>query len=88
MRGKEMALLSSAEATPFIDKQGLLRVGGRLKSATSPYSMKHPIIIPKKSHVPHTPVPSWEAASPGLRHNSQRNPPSWILHHQWPFINL
>ena len=36
---------------PFIDKQGLLRVGGRLKSATSPYSIKHPIVIPKKGHV-------------------------------------
>ena len=36
---------------PFIDKQGLLRVGGRLKSATSPYSIKHHIAIPKKGHV-------------------------------------
>ena len=36
---------------PFIDKQGLLRVEGRLKSATSPYSIKHPIVIPKKGHV-------------------------------------
>ena len=31
---------------PFVDTQGLLRVVGRLKSATSPYSFKHPIIIP------------------------------------------
>ena len=77
-----MAFLRSVEASPVIDKQGLLRGGGRLKRATSPYSIKHPIIIPKKSHVAHTPVPSWEAASPGLRHDSQRNPPSWILHHQ------
>ena len=36
---------------PFIDKQGLLRVGGQLKSATSPYSTTHPIVIPKKGHV-------------------------------------
>ena len=28
---------------PLIDKQGLLRVGGRFKSATSPYSFKHPL---------------------------------------------
>ena len=31
---------------PFVDTQGLLRVVGRLKSATSCYSIKHPIIIP------------------------------------------
>ncbi|XP_022806462.1 uncharacterized protein LOC111343532 [Stylophora pistillata] len=36
---------------PFIDKEGLLRVGGRLRSATSPYEIKHPVIVPKKSHV-------------------------------------
>ena len=35
---------------PFIDKEGLLRVGGRLKSATSPYAIKHPVILPKGNH--------------------------------------
>ena len=28
---------------PFVDTQGLLRVVGRLKSATSSYSIKHPL---------------------------------------------
>ena len=36
---------------PFIDKEDLLRVGGRLRSTTSPYEIKHPVIAPKKSHV-------------------------------------
>ena len=31
---------------PFVDTQGMLSVVGRLKSATSSYSIKHPIIIP------------------------------------------
>ena len=36
---------------PFVDEEGLLRVGGRLKSSTSPYEVKHPLIVPKNSHV-------------------------------------
>ena len=35
---------------PFFDKEGLLRVGGCLKSSTSPYKVKHPLIMPKNSH--------------------------------------
>ena len=33
---------------PFIDASGLLRVGGRLKTALIPELEKHPVIIPKK----------------------------------------
>ena len=36
---------------PFLDKEGLLRVGGRLKNSTSPYKIKHPLLMPKSSHV-------------------------------------
>ena len=32
---------------PFIDENGLLRVGGRLKHSIMPFSQKHPIILPK-----------------------------------------
>lgn len=31
---------------PFIDKDGTLRVGGRLQNADLPYEMKHPVILP------------------------------------------
>ena len=31
----------------FLDQDGLLKVGGRLKNASLPTSMKHPVIIPK-----------------------------------------
>lgn len=34
---------------PF--KGGLLKVGGRFGNATNPYAIKHPFIMPKKSHV-------------------------------------
>lgn len=37
---------------PFIDDQGLLRVGGRLQSAnTMTFEERHPIILPKGSHL-------------------------------------
>ena len=36
--------------TPFLDSQGLLRVGGRLKHAALPSWEKHPIILPRKDH--------------------------------------
>ncbi|XP_011686447.1 PREDICTED: uncharacterized protein LOC105449144 [Wasmannia auropunctata] len=32
---------------PFIDKNGILRVGGRLKNADMSYKIKHPILLPK-----------------------------------------
>lgn len=36
--------------TPFIDENGLLRVGGRLTNAQLSYDKKHPVIIPARSH--------------------------------------
>ena len=36
---------------PFLDSQGLLRVGGQLHLARLPYSQRHPTILPKKCHL-------------------------------------
>ena len=36
---------------PFIDDQGLTRVGGRLENSTLPFDVKHPIILPRCSHI-------------------------------------
>lgn len=36
---------------PFLDKNGLLRVGGRLDNSDIPLSQKHPIILPKESRI-------------------------------------
>ncbi|KAJ6648127.1 hypothetical protein Bhyg_03352 [Pseudolycoriella hygida] len=35
---------------PFLDSEGILRVGGRLRKSDLPYKSKHPIILPKKHH--------------------------------------
>ncbi|XP_018360090.1 PREDICTED: uncharacterized protein LOC108759242 [Trachymyrmex cornetzi] len=36
---------------PFIDKQDLIRVGGRLRHADLPEETKHPIILPSQHHI-------------------------------------
>lgn len=36
---------------PFLDGNGILRVGGRIDKANIDYSMRHPIIIPNKSRI-------------------------------------
>lgn len=38
---------------PFLDDSGVLRVGGRLRQSSLLYGVKHPIILPKTSHVTH-----------------------------------
>ena len=39
---------SFLKLSPFVDEHGLIRVGGRLKNASLPLSVKHPILIPSK----------------------------------------
>ena len=36
---------------PFIDDDGLIRVGGRLRRSGLDYGLKHPVILPKDTHV-------------------------------------
>ena len=36
---------------PFIDADGILRVGGRIRKAQLPLRLKHPAILPRKHHV-------------------------------------
>ncbi|XP_046548628.1 uncharacterized protein LOC124258605 [Haliotis rubra] len=36
---------------PYIDSDGVLRVGGRIKNSNLSFSFKHPVILPRKHHV-------------------------------------
>ena len=36
---------------PFLDEDGVLRVGGRIKHSSLPYDVRHPVILPRKGHV-------------------------------------
>lgn len=38
---------------PYLDADGLLRVGGRLRRASISEGAKHPVILPRRSHVAH-----------------------------------
>ncbi|RXN13836.1 hypothetical protein ROHU_037202 [Labeo rohita] len=50
--GKDIPKTSGLKTlNPFIDQDGLLRIGGRLKHALIEQREKHPIIIPGKSHI-------------------------------------
>lgn len=44
-------VLSLRKLSPFVDAHGFLRVGGRISQADLPYSNKHPLLLPKKSHI-------------------------------------
>lgn len=37
--------------SPFLDGNGVLRVGGRLQNANISYNQKHPVILPKESNI-------------------------------------
>ncbi|XP_015586021.1 uncharacterized protein LOC107263332 [Cephus cinctus] len=39
------------EINPFLDSDGLIRVGGRLKNSNIPFNQKHPILLPPSHHV-------------------------------------
>ncbi|XP_034547118.1 uncharacterized protein LOC117818374 isoform X1 [Notolabrus celidotus] len=36
---------------PFVDAEGLLRVGGRMPATHTPWEERHPIIVPNKQHI-------------------------------------
>ena len=36
---------------PYVDSDGLIRVGGRMRNADFPTGIEHPIILPRKHHV-------------------------------------
>ena len=39
------------DLSPLMDRDGLTRVGGRLKQANIPYDWKHQVILPKDHHI-------------------------------------
>jgi hypothetical protein len=50
-KSKKLKCQRLAKLDPFIDKNGLLRVGGRLKHSLLAYESKFPILLPEKHHV-------------------------------------
>jgi hypothetical protein len=50
-KSKRLKCQRLAKLDPFIDENGLLRVGGRLKHSLLAYESKFPILLPEKHHV-------------------------------------
>ncbi|XP_050419539.1 uncharacterized protein LOC126832715 [Patella vulgata] len=50
--GKQLPKSSSlTKLSPYIDKDGLMRIGGRLDYSNIPEAEKHPILVPGKHHI-------------------------------------
>ena len=68
---------------PFLDENGVLRVGGRLQHADLSPGVKHPIILPKKRHVTDLIIShhhhSVEHQGRGMTRNSIRSAGFWII---------
>ncbi|XP_065082000.1 uncharacterized protein LOC135704456 [Ochlerotatus camptorhynchus] len=51
LKDKKKKLKQYQGLAPFIDTDGLIRVGGRLKYSSIPYDGRHQILLPEKHHV-------------------------------------
>ena len=51
VRDCKSKLKASKKLSPFLDSEGVVRVGGRLQRSSYDYSVKHPILLPKRSNL-------------------------------------
>ena len=68
---------------PFLDDDGLIRVGGRIKRASLSFTTKHPIILPRESHATNLLVQSCHTnvnhMGRGTTHNELRQRGYWLI---------
>ena len=69
---------------PFVDGDGLLRIGGRIRRAAIPPEVKHSLILPKSSHVTDLIVRHFHSKighhqGRGITHNAIRQAGYWII---------
>ncbi len=68
---------------PFVDDNNLLRVGGRMKRATLHEDIKHPLILPRHSHVINLVIDYFHEESGhsgrGMTLNTIRQAGLWII---------
>ncbi|KAG7307061.1 hypothetical protein JYU34_007195 [Plutella xylostella] len=50
-KGKPVPQANVASLNPFIDSEGVMRVGGRIGSSNYPYDKKHPILLKSDHHL-------------------------------------
>ena len=90
---KEISILENGRAissqsiifklNPFLDNDGVLRVGGRIKKANLDYRLKHPVLLPKEGHITHAIIRDHHEkvthAGQGVTINEIRNHGYWII---------
>ncbi|XP_044167413.1 uncharacterized protein LOC122951466 [Acropora millepora] len=68
---------------PFLDANGILRVGGRIRRSSLSYGAKHPIILPRKGHVTELIICHHhrivEHQGRGITHNEIRSAGYWVI---------
>ena len=68
---------------PFLDAEGLVRVGGRLEQGDFPYEIKHPVVIPKSHTITGLIVNHFHEKAghqgKGMTINEVRNNGFWVL---------
>lgn len=68
---------------PYLDEEGVLRVGGRIDRANIPRDIKHPIILPRKSHVTELLARRYHEKvnhmGRGITHNEIRQSGYWLI---------
>ena len=68
---------------PFLDSNGILRVGGRLRRAIVSENVKHPVILPRKSHITYLILKHCHEETQhqgyGMTHNEVRQSGYWII---------
>ena len=68
---------------PYLDEHGIVRVGGRLRNADCRQAIKHPIILPRRSHVTELIVRHCHLAikhqGRGMTHNELRQRGFWVI---------
>lgn len=68
---------------PFLDTNGILRIGGRIQNARMPDSIKHPIVLPKGGHVTELVIRHFHDKvfhqGRGMTVNEIRNNGFWII---------
>jgi hypothetical protein len=80
---QEVASSSSLKTLhPFIDKEGLLRVGGRLQESTLPYQAMHQMILPANHHFTKL-VVSAERRLHAIERRLERDPELKVQYHNF-----
>ena len=68
---------------PFLGKDGILRVGGRIRRASLPENVKNPCILPRKGHVTELVICHHHQKvahqGRGMTHNNIRSSGFWII---------